>query len=630
LPATTLWRSITSANVRTAAASLLIACVALVALQFVSLRKALLEDVSAQASLVGTNSAAALMFSDRKAAEETLAALKAIPYVENAAVFNALGVPLAVYGGEAGTPYPLLETPQPARGHRFEAAYLVIVQPIDFEGQRVGTVLIRATLKPLYLRLTLYAVLTLLVAMGALGVTLPLVARMQRDVMRAEAHLDYLAYVDPVTGLPNRHAFNDRLRAAVEKTAASRSRVALILLDLDNFKVVNDTLGHEHGDRLLKAIAQGLVAVSRRTDVVFRIGGDEFAVILTPLDSAQDAMTIARQIMERLARPLLVGTQEIYVTASVGTSLSPDDGIDIETLMRNADTAMYYAKHNGKNACVAFRQDMNQRTQHRLALERDLHRALERKEFEVHYQPQIDIRDRRIVGVEALLRWNRGGSGFVSPAEFIPVAEECGLIVPIGRWVLRMACRQAAAWRDAGLVPILMSVNVSVRQLRQEHLLPDVVEALRESGLSPEQLELEITESMLMETVDASTGVLQRVRDEGVRVAIDDFGTGYSSLSYLPTLPINRLKIDRSFVRRIPGDGQAITTAILALAQSFDLSVVAEGVEEDAQVDFLRRAGCHLMQGWHFAPAMPAEEISRLLASHGDPDLVSTPSARRA
>jgi diguanylate cyclase (GGDEF)-like protein len=608
-----LARAVVATNAGVAIAALLFAAVMLVALQYVLLRSALLDDVGMQASIIGNNSAAALLFKDHEAGDETLGALQVAPYIETAAVFPLGGAPLAVYSSvPAATPArpdaALLDA-----GHRFSLTALEVAQRIDYRGRHLGCVLIVASLRVLYLRLLAYAALTLLVAAAALGIAMPLLSRMKRAVMRSEARLDYLAHVDPVTGLWNRNSFNERLRTALHSGAPRGGHTGLVMLDLDDFKVVNDSLGHTQGDALLHAIAQRLPAALRSGQTLYRFGGDEFAVILPALAHPADAYRAGQDILERLALPFDVGGQEVYVKASVGTSVSPADGADIETLTRSADTAMYHAKRRGKNACAAFRPEMDQRTQNRLALEHDLHQALERDEFLLYYQPQVNLRDGRIVGVEALLRWKHPQRGFVPPDEFISIAEGCGLIVPLGHWVLRSACRQAAAWRNEGLEPIQMAVNVSVRQLREKDLLASIEDALQDSGLEPSALELELTESMMLEGVEAGAALLQHLRALGVRLAIDDFGTGYSSLSYLSSYRVDKLKIDRGFVRRIPGDGATIAAAIIAMARSLDLVVIAEGVEQPAQAEFLLRAGCEMGQGYLFGAALPAEQVAALL-----------------
>jgi diguanylate cyclase (GGDEF)-like protein len=613
-----LGRALATSNLRAAGAALLIAGIALLAYQYVSLRGALLRDVNMLARLVGTNSGAALVFADGVAARETLSGLLVVPYVEAGVIFTSPDEVLGNVARDGQPPFELTPGLQVA-AYTVGLRDIKLVQSVELSGQKVGYVGIRASLSSLYWQLASYAALIALVAILSLTASLPLLARMRREVLQAEAHLERLAHLDPVTELPNRHAFNEKLQQLVVQTRKSSEGVALVLLDLDNFKVINDTLGHAHGDALLRATAKRLRSTLRSSDIVCRLGGDEFAVMIWPVQRPQEVILTAERLVDRLAQPLMVGTQEIYVTASIGIATCPDDGTDVQALTSNADTAMYYAKRNGKNAWAMFRPEMNQLAQDRLALEADLHKAIERGELRLFYQPQISLESGRIVALEALLRWKHPTRGEVSPSDFVPIAEECGLIGELGRWALHTACRHAAAWRDAGLGRPQIAVNVSARQLRHDNLIHDVLAALEESGLEADQLELEITESVLMDSVDSARKILAFLRTRGVKIAIDDFGTGHSSLSYLPALPADQLKIDRSFVQQIPGDGAAITSAIISLAHSFGLSVVAEGVETEEQVEFLRSINCGAVQGWFYARAKPESEIATLLSRNNSP-----------
>ncbi|WP_151636537.1 putative bifunctional diguanylate cyclase/phosphodiesterase [Noviherbaspirillum aerium] len=604
------------ANLATAGAALLVASMLLILFQFLSLRSALIDDVSVQARIISESSAAAVLFRDGDAGRETLAVLSASPSVEAAGIYGLKGELLASFRRDGFAP---IEEPSPdliEEGHYFGVRHLRLVRPVQADRQRIGLVAIRASTSSLYARTAAYAGMMLLIAVGSLGIAYLLVARMRRVVKRTEAHLDYLAHVDPVTGLPNRHTFNERLAETLGKVGRDGGGAGLLLLDLDNFKIVNDTLGHHCGDLLLKLVARRLMECMRSDDIVCRTGGDEFAIILHA--SAVEGTMVAQRILSALGAPFDLEGQEIYVTASIGISCCPQDGADIETLTRNADAAMYQAKGKGKNAFEKFHPELDRRVRNRLSLETSLRKALERNEFELYYQPQLSLADGRVTGVEALLRWNHPEQGMISPNDFIPIAEDSGLIVPIGRWVLRNACLQAAAWRDQGLPPLTMSVNLSARQTRDPHLMHDIVEALREAGLAPSRLELEITESVLMDNVHDNVELLHRLQTEGMRLAIDDFGTGYSSMAYLKRFPIDQLKIDRTFVRDIPGDGddEAITSAIIAMAHRLGLSVVAEGVETVQQLEFLRGAGCDIVQGYYFAEPRPAEKIRSLLQNH--------------
>jgi diguanylate cyclase (GGDEF)-like protein len=602
-------------NILTAGAALLLASLALILVQYLGLRSALADDLRVQARIIGNNSSAALLFKDVSAGEETLAGLALSPSVTAARLFDAAGATLAAYQRRPG---PALAQPSPrtvADGYRFGAGHVDVAEAVRVNGQQVGMVVIRASLEQLFARLATYAGLTLAVALGSLALAYALVASMRRAVRGAEAHLHFLAHVDSVTNLPNRHEFNERLAFALSKADRFESSVGLLLLDLDNFKVVNDTLGHDCGDLLLQMVAQRLLKTLRANDVICRIGGDEFVIIVEPADDAREVDGVATKILAALGAPFTLDGHQLYISASIGVSLYPRDAADARTLTRSADTAMYHAKNRGKNGFEVFQPAMEERAQKRLKLEANLRRALEQDELELHYQPQIDVRSGRVVGVEALLRWNCAELGQVSPVEFIPVAEESGIIVPLGRWVLQSACRQAAAWRDAGLLDTIehVAVNMSARQTRDEGLLEDIRAILAETGLPARLLELEITEGVLMENVHANLDLLQRFQAAGIHLSIDDFGTGYSSMSYLKRFPIDQLKIDRSFIHDVPGDGEAIATAIIAMAHSLELTVVAEGVETLAQVEFLRSAGCDIMQGYYFARPMPVAALGEYL-----------------
>ena len=619
-PTRLLGKRMALANIVTAAAALLVASLALILVQYHALHREMVEDLQVQARIVGDNSSAALMFRDARAGEEILAALGTSPSVLCAGIYDANRTRLAHFRAHHGVTPAAPSDALIAAGFTVDLDRMQVVEPIIVNNQRVGYVLIRATLDQLYARLATYAGLTLAVALGSLALGYALVASMRRAVRSAEAHLHYLAHVDPVTALPNRHEFNARLAAALERARRKGSSVGLLLLDLDNFKVVNDTLGHDCGDALLKMTAERLTATLRSTDIICRIGGDEFVVIVEPLSDCAEAETVARKILTALAAPFEIQAHQLYVSASIGVSVCPRDAADPRTLTRNADTAMYHAKSNGKNAFEVFKPEMEQRAQKRMLVEANLRRALDLDELELFYQPQVDVASGRVTGAEALLRWHCPQLGNVSPAEFIPVAEESGIIVPLGRWVLETACRQAAAWRAAGLFDdgARVAVNLSARQTKDAGLMADIRTILDGAGLPPRMLELELTEGVLMENVNANLDLLHGFQAAGIHLSIDDFGTGYSSMSYLKRFPIDQLKIDRSFVHDLPGGGEAIATAIIAMARSLGMTVVAEGVETAGQADFLRRAGCDLMQGYYFARPMPASSLTALLRAQRD------------
>lgn len=426
---------------------------------------------------------------------------------------------------------------------------------------------------------------------------------------QAEAHISQLAYHDTLTGLLNRFSLNSQLEQALAMAHRDQHALAVMFLDMDRFKTINDTLGHAVGDKLLMEVAQRLRDSVRDSDIVARLGGDEFVVVLTEVEDATAAARLADKILQVLAQPYRIGKNELHSAASIGLAFYPNDGEDSETLMKNADIAMYHAKSQGRNNIQFFTAEMNQAAVKRLKLDHDLRVAVETKQFELHYQPQLDSRDGRIVGVEALVRWRHPHDGLISPAEFIPVAEETGMILQLGEWVLDEACRQLRAWRDEGLADVIMAVNLSAHQLHSPALLTQVAHALEKHGLTGVDLELEITESVAMHDPAASIGKLKALRELGLRLSIDDFGTGYSSLSYLKLLPIHTLKLDQSFVRDIETDSNdvAICTATIALAHNLGLAVVAEGVETEAQRLLLTSHHCDFMQGYLFSKPLLAE-----------------------
>jgi len=393
--------------------------------------------------------------------------------------------------------------------------------------------------------------------------------------------------------------------------------IAVVFMDLDHFKFVNDSLGHSVGDKLLKSMGERLRSVLREGDTVGRVGGDEFVLILNDQSNEEVIFRAMQRISAKVAEPLTIDGKELYVTASAGISLYPQDGRDVDTLLKNADAAMYRAKEHGRSNFQFYTSEMNERVNDRLALEHALRRALERQEFTLHYQQKVDLRSGEIIGAEALVRWLHPEWALVRPARFIPIAEETGLIVQLGEWVIHEACRQARAWQLAGLKPGVVSVNLSARQFRAEGLVRTVSRILQETGLEPAGLEMELTESMVMHNVESAIATLQGLKSLGVGLSVDDFGTGYSSLSYLKNLPIDTLKIDRSFVRDIGTGAEAedgvLAAAIISLAHALDLQVIAEGVETDAQLHFLKRHGCDQVQGFLYGEPVPAEQYAELL-----------------
>jgi diguanylate cyclase (GGDEF)-like protein/PAS domain S-box-containing protein len=443
----------------------------------------------------------------------------------------------------------------------------------------------------------------------------------------AEVRIQYLAYHDSLTALPNRSSFSLILNHGIARARREQKKLAVLFIDLDRFKTINDSLGHEAGDTLLREVGGRLRRCLRPSDTVARLGGDEFVVLLEDVGTPGHVGKVARKILSDMATALDIHSQELRITASIGISIYPQDGEDEQALMKNADIAMYHAKQQGKNNFQFHSEQMDTHSLERLALESGLRRALERNEFELHYQAKTDLRTSRMTGTEALLRWQHPDLGMVPPAQFIPIAEETGLIVAIGQWVLRTACQQNKAWQEQGLPPMRVAVNLSPRQFTDDSLPKNIASILKETGLEPQWLELEITESMIMHNVGKTMQKLTMLGRTGIRIAIDDFGTGHSSLAYLKRFPIDTLKIDRSFIRDLPGNAEdkAITTAIIAMGKSLDLTVVAEGVETREQLDFLRTQGCDEFQGFYINKPMPAEQFAQLLRTE-----ISSPVARGA
>jgi diguanylate cyclase (GGDEF)-like protein/PAS domain S-box-containing protein len=430
----------------------------------------------------------------------------------------------------------------------------------------------------------------------------------------AEARIQYLATHDELTGLPNRVSFVELLAQALEGAQQQNEKCAILFIDLDRFKIVNDSLGHEAGDQVLKQVAQRLRACVRSCDVVARFGGDEFIVLLNPVANQAAAAAVASSILTAMLKPVRVMSYECRVTASIGVARFPEDATDAPTLMKQADMGMYLAKDEGKNNFQFYSGVVAPMSVERIVLETHLVHALERNELFLEYQPKIQISTGRICGVEALLRWNSPQLGVLSPNAFVPLAEDTGLIVPIGKWVLRSACAQSMAWQRLGLPPLVMAVNLSPRQFKDPALVEVITAALQESGLPANRLELEITESMIMNSVDQAAQTAAVINSLGVRLAIDDFGTGYSSLSQLKQFPIDTLKIDRSFIRELPGnpDDQAITEAIISLGKALGVNIVAEGVETVEQETFLRERACDEIQGFLYSKPCSAEAFIRL------------------
>jgi diguanylate cyclase (GGDEF)-like protein/PAS domain S-box-containing protein len=437
-----------------------------------------------------------------------------------------------------------------------------------------------------------------------------------RDITERKRHeemIKYQAFYDSLTGLPNRLLLKERINLEISHAKHNNLKFAVMYLDLDRFKLINDTLGHDIGDKLLKEASNRLKSCVGTNDTVARLGGDEFIILLSGITHEEYVGKIANNILDAIMQPILIDNHELYLTISIGITLYPDDGIDDETLLTNADVAMYRAKEKGKNNFKLYTPALNAKALERLALESSLRRALDYKEFVVYYQPKVNGKTEEIIGMEALVRWQHPKLGLVPPLDFIPLAEETGLIVPIGEWVLRTACAQNMALQNAGLPPLTVAVNLSARQFELQDLTKTVLNALKETGLHPKYLELEITESIAMQNVEHTLNILYELRKLGVKFSIDDFGTGYSSLSQLNSFSVNKLKIDKSFVTKIDGkkDNSIIASTVLALGKSLELCVVAEGVESQDQVNFLKDNNCDELQGYFFGRPMSSEDFEK-------------------
>jgi diguanylate cyclase (GGDEF)-like protein/PAS domain S-box-containing protein len=455
-----------------------------------------------------------------------------------------------------------------------------------------------------------------------------LMAAVVQDISERKAYEDNLtvmAYYDPLTGLPNRRLFHDRLTQAVAQAERHSKLIAIFFLDLDRFKSINDTLGHETGDQLLQAVADRLTSVVRKCDTVARLGGDEFTVLLDEIANVQEAEVVAQKIIESFAMAFMVGGQELFISTSIGITVYPFDANNIDTLVKNADTAMYHAKQEGRNNYQLYASEMNATAAEKLNMENALRKAVVQNDLRLYYQPQIQLHfqpqveqhNGEIIGAEALVRWEHPELGLIYPDRFIPLAEESGLIIPLGEWVLRTACEQNKAWQAAGLPPMSIAVNLSPRQLQHPKLVAQIEHLLKVTGLDPAWLELEITESMILHNTDKIIGTLHDIKRMGIRISIDDFGTGHSSLSNLQRLPVDSVKIDRSFVRNITSDPNdaAIAVAVIEMAHNMGLRVIAEGVETWEQMAFLQAHKCNVMQGFYFSKAVPVNEFEALVLS---------------
>ena len=605
------FRTSVSARTGTFAAMLvlLVAGGVLMLIQWIDIRREFLADAQAQARVVASGAAAAVMFRDAAGARETLAPLVSVPAVRQADIVAADGEVIARYPVGEGADVP-------ACG--YDCAR--VSAPVLFRDQPVGTVRLQISMKRAHARLGSLAIAFCIASAAAYALTLPLMRRMRARVRSAEAQLHSLAHNDPVTGLLNRNAFNAHL-------AHVRGRggpLALVQLDLDRFKEVNDKLGHQGGDELLRQVGRRIADALPNGAGLFRLGGDEFAILLAGDDAAARVNGVARAVLDQFTAAFVLDGLSPRITASAGISLWPDDATRLEELAANADIAMYCAKREGRNRAVRFEPQLREAQLARIGVREALGQAVAARQLALHYQPQVCAETGRLVGAEALLRWTHPTLGGVPPSTFIPIAEEGPLILELGRWVIGEACGQIAAWHAQGRGHVRLAVNLSVQQTRDDALPGYIDEVLRRTGVPARCLELEVTESVLMDDADVAVAQLARLRARGLPLAIDDFGTGYSSMAYLKRLPIDTLKIDMAFTQAVPGDGEAIATAILAMAHTLGLRVVAEGVETQEQQAFFRRAGCQQLQGYLIGRAVPADEFAaRWLASPGEPHRVA-------
>ncbi|NVM76874.1 diguanylate cyclase (GGDEF)-like protein [Duganella sp. SG902] len=588
-----------------AVAALVITCVVLIAYQLLDMRHGLTEGARVQAAIVADSVTAPLMFGDQEAARDVLRAFRYAPGLRAIGIYDKDGRLFA----EFAYPDSHLPARQPAAGASPDGV-VTVTETVRLRNNVLGQIVLQTSTGRVRAAMLRYLGLLAVASLLAMLAVAVLSRKTRARVAAAERKLDYMAHTDHVTQLPNRHSTYARLAVDLERARARGQQLALLLVDLDNFKVVNDTAGHAAGDELLKQVATALLGAVRATDLVGRIGGDEFAIVAWPVADRATALAVADQVTRALRRPFQLESGEFFATASVGLCLYPNDAASMSELVSSADTALYHAKHGGRNRLAEFVPAMTAATQRRAALERELRHAIEQRQLALHYQPQFECAGGALAGVEALLRWRHPEHGLVSPAEFIPIAEDSGLIVQLGSWVLHRACQDVMAWDRAGAPALTLAVNMSARQLREPGFIDDVMRALALSGLPPERLELELTESVLMEDVAGAVAFMQAARALGVRLSIDDFGTGYSSLAYLQSFPINQLKVDRSFVQLLPQRGETVIHAILALAHGFGLSVVAEGVEDQAQLDWLRAAGCEMVQGFLLGKPMPPQDFA--------------------
>lgn len=594
--------------------ALLVATVTLISMEYASLRHNMTNTMQVQMHIMASNLARSLLHGERVEANEVLASLADAPEIDAAVLYDMHKNQFAEYARRGSLPHAPKVRIKTQAQHQADLHKSEIWQPVIYGEIQVGMLYMRSNMKGLYRQLLWYIGTTVTVMLVTLFAAALLLSRLQRAMLKAEERAGFLANYDTVTDLPNRHAFNGRFHSLLENARQRNTVLALLVFDLDDFKVINDTLGHDVGDKLLHLVAQRLVSAAGGKDTVYRVGGDEFAMILDQPADVENVDAVANRFIRTLAQPIILNDRSFYIGVSIGASLYPYDGEDAAHLLRDADAAMYYAKSRGKNNFQMFSAEMHHKSSTRLILETEMRVALEERQFELYYQPQYSLPDQTLVGVEALIRWHHPQRGMLHPSSFIPVAEETGLIVRIGEWALEEACKQAMEWKSLGAT-LRMSVNLSGRQFRQESLVNTVTKIIEQTGMDSSLLELEITETVLMEDAETTITRLADLKSMGVHLAIDDFGTGYSSMAYLKRFPVSRLKIDRSFIRDIPRDADdvAITTATIQMAHSLKLEVVAEGVETKAQLQFLLEQGSDMVQGYLFSHPVDAQQMTEMV-----------------
>ncbi|MCI4431574.1 MAG: EAL domain-containing protein [Burkholderiales bacterium] len=599
-----------------AGTALLVAAVALNGFAYFTLRTGFIDNLKVQALLTADHSAQALAGGDRAAAALELGCAQAAPTLLGAVLFDSSGRLFAsCVARSSADAHSLTDLESlPVDPVQFGRSQVRVLQGVKHAGRDVGHIVVVASLDRLYRRMAEFVAASVLVVLAALALAFALVARIRREMDASESQLDQLAYVDPVTKLPNRHAANAQIQRMIERVGKGSEGFALMLLDLDNFKIVNDTLGHPVGDELLHALALRLTEQLPRSDMVFRYGGDEFLILSEGYREPEQLRLIGQFTLLTLDTPLKVGPHELQVRGCVGLAQFPRDAADASNLVRAADTAMYRAKSLGKNSSAVFEADMDHTAKRRIRIDSELRRAVARDELHLQYQPIVDLISGRMVGVEALLRWQHPDLGMIAPAEFIPVAESSGLIADIGQWVLHAACAQMQRWHLEGETELYVAINVSGRQLKRG-LVRQLDAALAASGLDPSCVELEIAEQSLVDNIEPGIAQMSLLKKRGIRLSIDNFGTGFTSLNCVKRLPVDKLKIDMTFVKDLPNsaDDAAIATSIVSLAQGLNLKVVGEGVQTQLQHEFLRHLGCDLAQGFLYSRPVTAERMSRFL-----------------